>query len=60
MFELPKIAVGKNLIVFKVFLKKVLELLLYHWIVGFKATLLLMILLNYCSIEKLSGKKNLI
>ena len=60
MFKLAKNAISKNPIVFKVFLKKILEFLLRHQIFGLKITLLLILLLNHCFIEKQSGKKNLI
>ena len=57
--ELAKNAISKSLIIFKVFLKKVLEFLLYHWIVSLEA-ILLMPLLNHCSAKKRSSKWDLI
>ena len=59
MLELAKNDVSKNTIISKVFLKKILEFLLRYWILTFRATFL-MPLLNYCSVEKRSGKKDLI
>ena len=56
--ELLEDAVSKNPIISKVFLEKIFEFLLYHYIFGLKATLLLMPLLNHCSIEKRDGKKD--
>ena len=58
--ELAKDVISKNLIVSEVFLKKVLEFLLRHQISNLQAMFLLMPLLNYCFIEKQSGKKDLI
>ena len=60
MLKLAKNAVNKSLIVFKVFLKKILKLFLCHRIIDLKTTLFLMLLLNYYFIEKRGGKKNLI
>ena len=58
IFELAKNAISKSLIIFKVFLEKLLEIFLCHRIVGFDATFLLMPLLNHCLVEKQDGKKN--
>ena len=60
VFELAKNAISKSLIIFKIFLKKIFEFLLYHQIFNFKAMLLLMLLLNYCFTKKQNSKKNLI
>ena len=60
MFKLTKNAVSKNLIIFKVFLRKILEFPLCHQILNFEAMLLLMPLLNHCFIEKQGSKKNII
>ena len=60
MSKLAKNIINKSLIVFKIFLKKVLKLLLYHQILSFKATFILMLLLNYHSIKKQDSKKILI
>ena len=60
MFKLTKNAISKSLIIFKVFLKKILEFLLCHLIFDLKAMLLLMPLLNYGFIKKQSSKKDLI
>ena len=51
-FKLTKNAISENSIVFKVFLKKILQFLLYYQIFDLKAMFLLMLLLNYSSIEK--------
>ena len=58
--NLTKDVVSKNSIISKVFLKKILEFFLYHRIFGLKATLLLVLLLKYCLIEKQGGKKDLL
>lgn len=60
MFELAKNAISKNPIVYKILLKKILELSLYHRFLDFKAIIMLMVLLNYRFIEKKGGKKDLI
>ena len=60
MFKLAKNAVSKSPIVFKVFLEKILEFFLCHQIFDVKTTLLLMLLLNYCSVKKQSNKKDCI
>ena len=52
MFELAKDTISKKLIIFKVFLEKIIEFFLRHWILGLKTMLLLMLLLNYCSTDK--------
>ena len=59
-FELAKNAISKYSIIFKVLLEKILEFFLRHQIFGFRTTVLLVLLLNYCSVEKQDGKKNLI
>ena len=58
--KLAKDAVSKSTIIFKVFLRKFLEFFLYHQIFGLKTMFLLILLLNYCFIEKQNGKKDLI
>ena len=60
MFELAKNIVSKRLIVSKIFLKKVFELFFCYPIFGFRATFLLMPLLNYCFVEKQGKKRDLI
>ena len=59
-FELTKNAINKSLIIFKIFLKKVLEFSLHYQIVGFKATFILMLLLNHHFAKKQGRKKDLI
>ena len=60
MSKLTKDAVNKNPIVYKLFLKKISKLFLYHQILGLSTIFLLMLLLNYCSIKKQSNRKDLI
>ena len=60
MSELVKNAISKNLVIFKVFLEKMLELFLRYWIFGFKAKFLLILLLNYYFAEKQYSKKDMI
>ena len=60
MFKLAKNIVNKSLIVSKAVLEKIEKLFLYHWIIVLKAMFILILLLNYCSIEKKSCKKDLI
>ena len=60
MFKLVKDTISKNLIAFKVFLEKVLKFPLCYQILGFKATFILMPLLNNCFLEKKNSKKDLI
>ena len=59
-FELAKNTISKNLIIFNIFLKKILEFFLCHQIFGYKSMLILMPLLNYYFAKKQSGKKDLI
>ena len=47
-------------VVSKVFSKEILELRPRHRVLGFKATLMLMLLLDHCSAEKRSGEKDAI
>lgn len=47
MLEVATDAISKNLIVLQIFLKKVLKLILYHYVIGFRAIYILMSLLNY-------------
>ena len=56
--ELAEDAISKSLIIFKVLLKKILEFLSCYWIFSLGAMLLLVPLLDYCPIEKRSGKKD--
>ena len=60
LFVLAKEVISKSLIIFKNFLKQILEFFLYHQIFGFKAMLLLMSLLDYCLTGKQNGKKDLV
>ena len=60
MSKLIKDSISKSLIVFKVFLEKILEFFLRYQIFGFKATFLLMLLLYYCFPKKKNKKKDLI
>ena len=60
MFGLIKNAIIKSLIIFKIFLKKVIELFLCHQMLSFKAIFILLLLPNHCFIKKQSCKKNLI
>ena len=59
-FKLAEDAISKNQIIFKVFLEKILEFRLRYWIFSYKATFLLMPLLNYCPMKKRGGKRDLI
>ena len=47
-------------VISKVFSKKILKLRLCNCVLGFEATLMLMLLLNYCSAKKQGSKKNTI
>ena len=47
-----------NLVVFKVLLEEILKLRPHHQVFGFKVTLMLMLLLNYCFAEKQGSKKD--
>ena len=58
MSKLIKNIVSKNLIISKVFFKKILEFLLRHRILGFEAIILLILLLDYCPTEKQDSKKD--
>ena len=58
--KLAKDAVSKNPIISKVCLEKILEFPPCYRILGLKAILLLVLLLDYYSAEKQGGKKNLI
>lgn len=58
--ELVKNIVSKSPIVFKVFSEKIFKLSLCHQFLGFEAMFILMLLLNYHSIKKLDGKKDLV
>ena len=60
MFKLANIAVSKNLIIFKIFLEKILKFLLCHQNFSLRVTFLLMLLLNHCFIEKQDSKKDFI
>ena len=60
MSKLIKNAISKNLIIFKIFLKKIIELFLSYWIFDFRATLLLISLLKYCFVKKQNSKQNFI
>lgn len=60
IFNLIKNTISKDLIVSKVFLKKVLKHLSYYQIFSFEATFLLMLLLNHCFVKKLNSKEDLI
>ena len=57
---MAKDTVSKNLIISKVFSKKILKLLLRHWIFSLEVTFLLMLLLNHYSKEKQGSKRDLI
>lgn len=59
-FQLTANIVSKVPIVFKVFLKKLLELYLYYQVFGFKTMLILISPLYYYFIEKPSNKKDII
>ena len=52
MFELSKDTLSKSPIISKVFSKGILEFFLHYRIFDLGITLLLMLLLNYCSTEK--------
>lgn len=52
MPKLAKDTISKNLIISQVFLEKIFELSLYHWVFGFKATFIVILLLNYHSVRK--------
>ena len=58
LFKLAKNTINKNLIAFTVFLKKISKLFSYYRIFSFETTLFLIVLLNYCSVKKQSGKKD--
>lgn len=58
--ELTINIVGKGPVIFKVVFIKIFEYNLRHLVFSFRVTIMLMSLLNYCSMEKLGGKKNLI
>ena len=57
-FELAENALSKNPIISMVCSKKILEFLLRYRILGLRAMLLLMPLLDYCLAEKRGGKKD--
>lgn len=59
-FQLAENIINKSLIVFKVFLEKVFEFRLYYQVFSLKARFILVLLLDYQSVEKQRGKKNLI
>ena len=59
-FELAVNIISKNPIIFKVCLENIFEFLLHHQIFGLKATLLLVLLLDYCLVKKQNSKKDLI
>ena len=58
MFKLAKNIVNKNLIIAKVFLKKVLKLFLCHQILSFKVTFIPIVLLNHYFAKKQDGKND--
>ena len=58
MFQLAKNTSSKNQIIFKVLLEKIFKFFLCHWILGFRATLLLVSLLDHWFAEKQDGKKD--
>ena len=58
MLKLAKDAVNKNLIIIKIYLKKILKFFLCHQILVFIATFSLVLLLENCSVEKQDGKKD--
>lgn len=60
IFELAKNAISKNLIIFKVFSEKIFELSPDHWFLDFKTIIILGLLLNQRSKEKLGGKIDLV
>lgn len=60
IFELAVDAVGKDPFVSKFFLEKILKLSLGHWVFNFEAMFILVLLLNYYTIEKWSNKKDLV
>ena len=60
MSKLAKDAVNKKLIISKVYLEKILKFFLCHWIFGFRATFLLVSLLDHYFMKKRGGKKDLI
>ena len=60
MFKLAEDIINKNPIISKVYLEKIFEFLPRHQIFDLKTMFLLVLLLNYHSIEKQSSKKDLI
>lgn len=58
--ELARDDIGKAPVILKVFLKEIFKFGLYHWVFGFKATFILMLLLNHYSVEKWGSKKDLV
>lgn len=60
LFKLAVNAISKDLVLFRVFLEKILKLILYYWVFGFRATIMLMLLLYHYFAEKQSGIKDLV
>lgn len=60
VFELATNTVSKNLIVFKVFSRKVFEFYLRHWVLGFGASFILMLLMHHQSAKKQGSKKDFV
>ena len=58
MSELAEDAVSKNRIISKVCLEKILEFFLRYWLLGPKAMLLLVPLLDHRPAEKRGGKRD--
>lgn len=60
MLKLVENTISKKPIDLKVFLNKFFEFVLCDYIVSLKVTLALILLLNYYSVDKFKGKKDLI
>ena len=58
--KLAKNVISKNSIISKIFLKEIFKFLPHYCILSLKAIFLLMLLLNYCFVEKQGSKRNLI
>lgn len=59
-FKLTLNAIGKSLVVSKIFSMAILKLGLYHWIFSFEVKFVLIPLLDYCFVEKQGNKRDLI